>query len=140
MSTGIYLLQFEKVENYTQLSILRTLALIALAFQILDGSQHVPEMQLQVDRGLEFFGAEPAQGGLLLDQPRPAQLRVVRQPSLAAGDRTGRAGGCHGALPRYAHVHHFGASEDGHESSGSSTGPRSVAQEGGWLTRLKRIF
>jgi hypothetical protein len=32
---------------------------------------------------------QPEEGGLLLDQQRPEELRVVRKPSLPAGDGAG---------------------------------------------------
>lgn len=60
-------------------------------------------------------------GGLLLDQPGPAVVRVVREPAVPAGDRAGGAGWSDGALPRDAHVYHVSLAEDGHESRRPST-------------------
>ena len=76
-------------------------------------------------------------GRLLLDQPRPAVVRVVRQPPLPAGDRAGRAGRGHGALPGHAHVHHVGAAEDGHEGRGAAAGAGSATQEGEVFDRAR---
>ena len=55
---------------------------------------------------------------------------MVRQPSVSIGDRAGRAGRRHGALPGHAHVHHVGPPEDRHEGRWASVGTGPVAQEG----------
>lgn len=73
---------------------------------------------------------EPAQGGLFLDQPGPAVVRVVRESALAAGDRTGRAGRGDGAVPGDAHVHYQCAAEDRHEGGGAAAGAGFAAPEG----------
>ena len=53
----------------------------------------VPTVQLPVDPGPGQYrrSVQPEEGGLLLDQPRPHQLRVVRQPPLRARDRAAGA-------------------------------------------------
>lgn len=55
---------------------------------------------------------------------------MVREPAVPAGDRAGGAGWSHGALPRDAHVHHFGLAEDGHESRRPTTSTRPSARKG----------
>lgn len=76
---------------------------------------------------------ELAQGGLLLDQPGSAVVRVVRQPFVAARNRTGRTGWRHGALPGHAHVHHERTAEDRHESSRSAASAGFVASKGNMI-------
>lgn len=79
---------------------------------------------------------DPRAGGLLLDQPGPTVVRVVRQFAVAAGNRTGRTGRRHGTVPGDAHVHHVGAAEDRHESRRAATGAGPVARKGERSNRL----
>ena len=47
-------------------------------------------MQVPVVGPAGQLHVQPEEGGLLLDQPGPEELRVVRQPPLPAGDGAGR--------------------------------------------------
>ena len=92
---------------------------------------HLPQLQLQLDEHHRGKHVQPQEGRLHLDQPRPEELRVVRQPALPAGGRAAAAqrGGAR-QVPRDAHVRHVCPPAHRHEGRRPPAGPRPDAREG----------
>ena len=55
---------------------------------------------------------------------------MVRQPTVATRNRTGRIGRRDGTFSRDAHVHYVRAAKNRHESCRLTAGARSAAREG----------
>lgn len=70
------------------------------------------------------------QGGLFLDKPTSALVRVVYQFALSTGNGAGRARLHYGTLPRDAHVHHERAAKERHEGGRSPAGNGPLTRKG----------
>merc|ERR1712073_107048 len=69
----------------------------------------LPQLQLPLDQRHRGLHVQAEEGGLLLDQPRPEELRVVRGPAVPARDRAEGERGRDVSVPGHAHVRHLRA-------------------------------